>query len=181
MRWYEKYSGLVERVIFVIKSFMELDKFNHETIVRTGDWSFLFDKRLGFFVVVTVFKDDVSDNKGDGSWDTLDAVDEYILFVFMSILDEVDDSVEETLNILVLRVFEEESKVGDTRGLEPVLAVVSCTVDDMFDLVFLEDGEIFGDFLSGEIESLYDLTALLLTLFPFASSLFGSVGDGCVV
>lgn len=54
---------------------MELNELNHESIVGAGDWSFLFDERLSFFVVVAVLEDDICDNKGNRARNTLDAVD----------------------------------------------------------------------------------------------------------
>ncbi len=84
---------------------MELDKFNHESIVGTGNRSFLFDERFCFFVVVAVLEDNVCDNKGHRPGNSLNAVDEDIFLVFMCCLDEFDNFVEKTLYILVLRVF----------------------------------------------------------------------------
>ena len=46
---------------------MKLYKLDHESIVRASDGSFLFDKRLSFFVVVTVLKNYVGDDESHRS------------------------------------------------------------------------------------------------------------------
>ena len=55
----------------------------------------------------------------------------------MGILDELDSSVEKTLDILPLRVFQKESQIVYVLILMPVETVVSCTVNNFSDIVFL--------------------------------------------
>jgi hypothetical protein len=65
MRRDHKHSGIGKGLIIVVESLMKLNELNHESIVGAGDGALLLDKRLSFFVVISVLKNDVSDNKGD--------------------------------------------------------------------------------------------------------------------
>ncbi len=75
MRGNQKDSGIGEGFVFIVESFMELNELNHESIVGTGNWSFLFDEGFSFFVVVAILEDDVSNNKGNRAGNTLNAMD----------------------------------------------------------------------------------------------------------
>lgn len=116
---------------------MELYKLDHKAVVGAGNGSFLFDEGLCLFVVISVLKDDVCDNKGDRSGDALNAMYKDVFFVFVCILYKVDNSVEETLDVLVLGVFEEKGEILNSLIFEPVFTVVSSAVDYVLDLVFL--------------------------------------------
>lgn len=62
---------------------------------------------------------------------------QHIDLVFLSILDEVDDSVEKALDVLVLRVLQEKGEVDDSFTLKPVLTIVPSTIYDSLDSVLL--------------------------------------------
>jgi hypothetical protein len=118
---------------------MELNKLDHESVVRTGNRPFLLYKTLRFFVVIPIFENYVSNYEGYRPGNALNAMDEDILLVLMGILDELDNSVKQALDVLVLRVLQEKSQILDSLFLKPVLAVVSCAVYDVLDLVFFEE------------------------------------------
>jgi len=141
---------------------MELDQFHHKAIVRTGDASFLLDKQLSLLVIIPQLEYDICDDHRDRARDTLDAVDEYVMLILLGILYEIDGSVEEALDVLILGVFEEEGEVVDALVLEPVLAVVSSAVDDWLYPVPLEGLEWFGYLLARDEDALHYLAALVL-------------------
>ena len=172
---YKKDSWFLQRFIVIVKSFMKLDKLNHKTIVGTCNDTFLLNERLSFFVIVSILEDNICYNQGNRARYSLNAMNENILFFFVCILNEINNSIEKTLNVLILRIFEEKSKVGDVCRLEPIFAIITCTIYNMFYLILLKDLIIFCNFLTRDIKSLYDFTALLLTFLSFTSSLLWSV------
>lgn len=174
---HQKYSWFLEWLIFIIKSFMKLNQLNHEAIIRAGNYTFLFNEGFSLFVVITVLKDNISDNKGYWSGYALNTMDKDIFLVFMGILDEVNNSIKKTFDILILWIFEEEGEIRNSFGLKPILTIIPSTIDDVFDLVLLQSVKIFGDFLSRHIETFDNFAAFLLALLPFASSLFRTVCD----
>lgn len=150
---------------------MKLDKLNHKTIVGTCNYTFLLNERLSFFVIISVLENNICYDQGNRARYSLNAMNKNILFVFVCILNEIDNSIEKTLNVLILRIFEEKSKVGDVCRLEPIFAIIACTIYNMFNLMLLKDFIIFCNFLTRDIQSLYDFTAFLLTFLSFTSSL----------
>ncbi len=108
-------------------------------------------------------------------------MDQHVLFLLVRLLDELDHPVEQTLDVFVLRVFEEERQIVDLSVLKPILAVVPGTVHHMPDVMSFERLITPGNLLARNIQSLNDLTALLLALFPLASSLFRPIGEGDVL
>jgi len=44
---------------------MKLYEFNHETIVRAGNGSFLLYKGLGLLVIISVLENDIGDNESN--------------------------------------------------------------------------------------------------------------------
>lgn len=154
---------------------MKLDKLNHKSIIWTSYNTFLLYERLRFFVVVSILKDDICYNQGNRARYSLNTMNENILFVFVCVLYEVNDSIKETLNILILRVFEEKGKVSDFFRLKPILAIITCAVYNVFDLMFLKGVIILSNFFAWDVKSLDNFTAFLLTFLSFTSSFFWSV------
>jgi hypothetical protein len=105
MRRNHKNSRIGKWFILIVEPFMKLNELNHESIVRTGDWTFLFDKRLSFFVVIPVLKNNISDNECHWSRNALDAMNENVFLVFMGSLNEINHFVKQTFDVLVLRIF----------------------------------------------------------------------------
>lgn len=151
---------------------MKLDKLNHKPIIGTSYNTLLLNERLRFFIVVSIFKDDICYNQGNRARNALNTMNENILFVFVCVLYKVNDSIKETLNILILRVFEEKGKVSDFFRLKPILAIITCAVYNVFDLVFLKSLIIFCNFFARNVKSLDNFTAFLLTFLSFTSSFF---------
>ena len=143
---------------------MELYKFNHESIVGTCNTSFLFDKLFSFFIVVSQFKNNISYYDGNWPGDTLDAVYEYLCFVFLTVLYEVNGSVEKTLDIFVLRVFEEKRQVWNILMLKGVLTLISCTVYYCLYFMFLEYLFTFSHLFSSQKNTFNYLITLYFKL-----------------
>lgn len=154
---------------------MKLDKLNHKTIVGTCNNTFLLNKRLSFFVIVSVLEDNIRYDQGYRTRYTLNAMNKNILFVFVRILNEVNNSIEKTLYVLILRVFEEKSKIGNVCWFEPIFAIITSTVYNMFNFMLLKNFIIFCNFFTWDIQSLNNFTAFLLTFLSFTSSLLWSV------
>lgn len=154
---------------------MKLDKLNHKSIVGTSYNTLLFDKRLSFFVVVSILKDDICYNQGNRARYALNTMNKNVLFVFVCVLNEVNDPIKETLNILILRVFEEKGKISDFFRLKPILAIITCAVYNVFDLMFLKSVIIFCNFFAWDVKSLDNFAAFLLTFLSFTSSFLWSV------
>jgi hypothetical protein len=132
----------------------------------------LFDEGLCFFVVISVLKDDVRDNKSDRAGDALNAVDKNVFLVFVCILYKFDNSIEEALNVLVLRVLEEKGKIFDSLIFKPVFAIISSAVDYVLDLMLIQRIIIFCHLFPRDIQPLNNLTAFLLAFLTLSSSLF---------
>jgi len=62
-------------------------------------------------------------------------VDQNVLLLLLTLLDEIYGSIEKALNVLGLRILEEISQVSQTLRFVPVLAVVTSTVYNRFYLV----------------------------------------------
>lgn len=171
----QKYPWFLQWLVIIIKSLMKLYEFNHKSVVRTSNNPFLFHKGLSFFVIIPVFEDNISNNQSNRSRNTLNAMYQNILFIFVCILNEINNSIKETLYVFVLRVFEEKRKIGKTFWFKPILTVIACTIDDMLDVVLLESVKVFGNFLAWYIKSFNYLTAFFFAFLSFTSSLFRSV------
>lgn len=175
MRGYQKNSRPIEWIVFIVESFMELNQLHHESVVRTGNWPFLLYKTLRLFVVVPIFENYVSNYKGYRPRDSLNAMNKDIFLVLMGILDELDNSVKQALDVLVLGVLQKKSQILDSLLLKPVLAVVSCAVYDVLDLIFLKSFVILCHFLAWYIQALDYLAALLFAFLPFPPPLFRAI------
>ncbi len=79
---------------------------------------------------------------------SLDTVHKHILFIFMSVLNELNCPIKETLDILILRVFQEKGQVVDSFISMPVLAIITCTVDDFCYIMSPKGLVVFSHFLS---------------------------------
>lgn len=88
---------------------MKLYELNHETIIRTGNNTFLLYKRFSLFVIISILENNIGNDKSNRTGDTLNTMNENIFFIFMCILNEINNSVKETLDILILRILKEES------------------------------------------------------------------------
>lgn len=177
MRGHQEHSRLVQWIVFIIESLMELNKLDHESVVRTGNRPFLLYKTLRFFVVIPIFENYVSNYEGYRSRDSLNAMDEHVLLVLMGVLDELDNSVKQALDVLVLRVLKEKSQILDSLLLKPVLAVVSCAVYDVLDLVFLKSFVILCHFLAWHVQALDYLAALLFAFLSLPPPFFRTICD----
>lgn len=150
---------------------MKLNQFDHKTIIWTGNYTFLFDEGFCLFVVISVFENYICNDQRNGTRNSLYAMNQNIFLVFVCILNEINYPIEETLNILILWVFKEKSQISELFLFEPILAVVTCTINDVFNFMLLKNIIIFGNFLTWNIQSFDNFTALLLTLLSFTSSL----------
>ena len=65
VRGHQEDPGVRQRGILIIESFMELDKFDHEAIVGTGDGPLLLHELFCLLVVIAQFEDYESDDDGD--------------------------------------------------------------------------------------------------------------------
>lgn len=104
----QEYPRPVQGLVLVVETLVELDQFDHEAVVRTGDGPLLLDEGLCLFVVVAVLEDDVGDNEGDGSRDALNAVDEDVLLPLLAVLDQVYHPVKQALDVFVLGVLKKQ-------------------------------------------------------------------------
>jgi hypothetical protein len=59
------------------------------------------------------------------------------LFLFKSCLDELYNTIEETLNTFVLRILQEKGQVIKSLTLKPIFTVVSSTVYHMGNFILL--------------------------------------------
>lgn len=143
-----------------MESFIKLNKLDHKPIVWTGNSSFLLDETFSLFIVIAIGENQISNNKSDWSGNTLDAMNKYVSTITEGIVDKVDNSIKQTLNILILRILEEKSKVvvfWDWRiiltsdWLKPVQAVISCTVYDIGNFIFFECLLVFSDDFPGKV------------------------------
>ena len=167
MRWDQENPGIGQWVIIFIQPLMKLYQLNHKSVIGTCDSSSLLDKKFSFLVIIPQFEDNVWDHKGNWSRYTLDAMNQNIYLVFLTVLDKLYWSVEQTLNILVLGIFEEISKIVYTSTFEPVLAVISCAVYYCFYFVLLQQLPTFCYLLPWYEYSIYDLIAFSLELLFF--------------
>lgn len=177
MRGYQEHSRFVQWIVLIIKSLMELNKLDHESVVRTGNRPFLLYKTLRFFVVIPIFENYVSNYEGYRPRDALNAMDEHIFLVLMGVLDELDNPVKQALDVFVLRVLQEKSQILDSLLLKPVLAVVSCAVYDVLHLIFLKSFVILCHFLAWHIQPLNYLAALLFAFLSLPSAFFRTIGN----
>lgn len=104
MRRNHKNSRIGKWLILIVEPFMKLNELNHESIIWTGNRTFLFDKRLSFFVVIPVLENNISDNECHRSRNALNAMNENYFLVFMGSLNEINHLVKQTLDVLVLRI-----------------------------------------------------------------------------
>ena len=160
-------SRICQRVVFFIKSFVELDEFNHKAVIGTCYSSPLLDKKFSFLIIIPQFEDNVGNNKSNWSRYSLDAMNQNINLVFLAVLDKLYWPVEQTLNILVLGIFEEISEIVYTSTFEPVLAVISCAVYYCFYFMLLQQLPTFCYLLSWYEYPIYYLIAFSLEFLFF--------------
>lgn len=94
----------------------------------------------------------------------MNAVNKYIILVFLAALNKLNGSIEQALNILVLRVLQKESQIRDTLALMPILTVVSRTVYHCLYLVFLDHLPALRYLLTTHKNTVKNLTAFTLKL-----------------
>lgn len=134
-----------------IQSFMKLYQLNHKSIVRTSYSSLLLDEKLSFFIIVAVFKNDEGYHKSYRSRYSLYAVNENVNFVFLCVLNELNNSIKQTLNILILRIFEKKCAIIYIFVLKPVLAIISCTINNSLNIMVLKNFPTFSHLLARNI------------------------------
>lgn len=84
---------------------------------------------------------------------------EHIFTIFESRINKIDDPVEETFDILILRVLEEECEILIPEiaiiiifhRLKPIGAVVASTIHNFSDIVLYKYLLVFGNFLAWQI------------------------------
>ena len=166
-----------QRNQLIIESLVELDELHHEPVIGTRNGAPLLDEALCLLVVEAVHEDQVGDDESDGPGDALDAVHQHILLAAVGRVDEVDDPIEQTLDVLVLGVLQEEGQVVILllpvviHTFEPVFAVAPGAVDDLTDVVILQTLLVFGHFLPRQEQALdYQRTVIAELLhFQFVS------------
>lgn len=82
-------------------------------------------------------------------------------------MDEVDDAIEQTLDTLNLRILQEERDILDPLGLIPILTVVSRTVNNTPNAIFLQHIIILSHLLPTHIQPLQNLRTILLKILHF--------------
>lgn len=143
---------------------MELNEFDHKPIIGAGDSPLRLDYLFCFLVVISKLKDNKCYNDGYRTRYALNAMNQNIGLVLLAIQDEVNGSIEQTLNILVLRIFQEKGQIIYILILEPVFAVVSGAIYYRLYLIFLECLPRFCHLFPRNVNSLYYLTAFSLEL-----------------
>lgn len=93
-------------------------------------------------------------------------MNQHVMLLLLALLDEVDGSVEEALDVLGLGVLEEKGQIGYSLRLLPVVAVITRTVDYCFDFVTLEDLPSFGHLLARNKDTVDDLVTFFLKFLP---------------
>jgi hypothetical protein len=89
-------------------------------------------------------------------------MNQHIMLLLLALLDEIDGSVEEALDVLGLGVLEEKGQIGYSLRLLPVFAVITRTVDYCFDFVTLEGLPIFCHLLARNKDTVDDLVTFSL-------------------
>ena len=88
-------------------------------------------------------------------------------FTLLPSFQVVDHSVKKTLNILVLTVLQEKSQIAKSSTLEPVLAIVTSTINNCLDIVLLQALPRLSHLLTRNKDTIHDLATLILEFVHF--------------
>lgn len=91
---YQKNSRRREAVKFLMQSLIELNELYHKSIVWTCDASFILNKWLCFFIIISVSENQICNYKSDRTRNPLNTMNKNIPFICKSIINEIDNFIK---------------------------------------------------------------------------------------
>ena len=135
---------------------MEPDQLSHETHIWIGNLSSLPYVVESFLNSYFLCEYHIAETHSWWSWDTLNTVDVNSSSFLFCLLHEFDNFIETAFNILPYVILQVERQIFDSLVNMVVSWVISSTVDDVCDSVFLKLWMIFCNLVTTQIEEIIE-------------------------